>query len=158
MKWILFRHAEKALQGYDPDLSLRGLEQSLKIVEKVKKGGLPKPSALYISTKKRTAQTFKPLSEYCGLKVQIRAELTERVPGETREKFRIRIQEFLLKLMLTHQESETIYLCTHYDWIEEFLSIVESDEDITRYTNWPSAQHMVLEKNTLWKLVKFEGI
>lgn len=158
MMWVLFRHGEKTMQGHDPELSPRGHEQARKILEKVQKGGLPKPHALYVSTKQRTLQTFAPLSTGTKVPSQIRAELTERVPGETVEKFRFRIQEFLVRLMLQHKDNEVIYLCTHFDWIEEFLTIVESDTDLTRCQHWPSAQHMVFEKKELWHLLKYEGI
>lgn len=158
MMWVVFRHGEKELQGHDPDLSSRGHEQARRLVEKVRKGQLPKPNALYVSTKKRTLQTFSPLGREFKVKPQIRAELTERVPGETVEKFRFRIQEFLLKLMLQHQDNEVIYLCTHFDWIEEFLTTIECDADLSRCHHWPSAQHMVFEKKELWHLLKYEGL
>lgn len=158
MIWVVFRHGEKSLQGFDPELSQRGQDQAQKILLKVKAGALPKPSALYVSTKKRSAQTFQPLSESLNLKSLIRADLTERVPGETRDKFRRRIQEFLLKVMLEHKENEVVYVCTHSDWIDEFLTMIECDSDLARCHYWPSAQHMVFEKKEIWHLLKYEGI
>jgi len=158
MIWVVFRHGEKSLEGFDPGLSPRGLEQAEKVFQKVKAGQLPKPTALFVSTKKRSAQTFGPLSANAKIKAQIRAELTERVPGETREKFRLRIQEFLLKLMLEHKETDVIYLCTHSDWIDEFLTMIECDSDLSRCHYWPSAQHMVFDKKEIWHLLKYEGL
>jgi broad specificity phosphatase PhoE len=158
MMWVLFRHGEKQMQGFDPELSPQGFIQAQKILEKVKSGKLPKPHALYVSTKKRTAQTFEPLSREFRLKSQIKAELTERVPGETSEKFRFRIQEFLVRLLLQHQDNETLYLCTHFDWIEEFMSVIESDTDLSRYSNFGAGQFILFEKKELWHMLKCEGL
>ena len=158
MKWVIFRHGEKQMQGFDPELTPRGHIQAKAIAEKVNSGKLPKPNALYVSTKRRTSQTFEPLALQCRLKTQIKAELTERVHGETPEKFRFRIQEFLVKLLLLHQDNEVIYLCTHYDWVEEFLTVIESDSDLTRYTNFGAGQYILFEKKELWHLLKCEGV
>ncbi len=158
MMWVIFRHGEKQTTGFDPELTSRGLEQAQNIVKKVKSGHLPKPQALYVSTKKRTTQTLSPLAQEFHLKTQIKAELTERVPGETHEKFRFRIQEFLVKLLLLHQDHEVIYLCTHYDWIEEFLSVIESDTDLSRYSQFGAAQYILFDKNELWHFIRSEGV
>lgn len=156
--WVIFRHGEKQIQGFDPELTPRGLLQAQKVLQKVQANELPKPHALYVSTKRRTAQTLEPLAQQYRMKIQIKAELTERVPGETSEKFRLRIQEFLVKLLLLHQDNEVIYLCTHYDWIEEFLSVIESDSDLSRYANFGAGQYILFEKKELWHLLKCEGL
>lgn len=158
MIWIIFRHGEKQIQGFDPELTPKGLTQAKSILEKVKTGKLPKPNALYVSTKKRTAQTLEPVASQFKMKTQIKAELTERVPGETAEKFRFRIQEFLVKLLLLHQDNEVLYLCTHIDWIEEFMSVIESDSDLSRYANFSPAQYIMFEKKELWHVLKCEGV
>lgn len=158
MKWVIFRHGEKQIQGFDPELSAKGLKQAQNLAEKVKAGKLPKPHALYVSTKRRTLQTFEPLGTFAKVKPQIKAELTERVPGETSEKFRFRIQEFLVKLLLLHQDHEVIYLCTHFDWIEEFLTVIESDSDLSRYTSFNSAQYIAFEKKELWHVLGTETL
>ncbi len=158
MIWILFRHGEKQIQGFDPELSEAGHAQAKSILEKVKSGKLPKPNALYVSTKKRTAQTLDPLAQNFRMKTVIRAELTERVPGETSEKFRLRIQEFLVRLLLFHQDNEVIYLCTHYDWIEEFFTTIESDQDLSRYSNFSPAKYIMFEKKELWHVLKCESV
>lgn len=158
MMWVIFRHGEKQIQGFDPELTPKGHTQAQAILEKVKAGKLPKPNAIYVSTKKRTTQTLEPLAKQFRMKPQIKVELTERVPGETQEKFRFRIQEFLVKLLLLHQDNEVIYLCTHFDWVEEFLTVIESDSDLTRYTNFAAAQYILFEKKELWHLLKCEGV
>lgn len=158
MIWVLFRHGDKQNTGHDPELSREGHEQAKRIAAKAKSGGLPKPTALYVSTKVRTRQTFEPLSQLLGVPLVIKAELTERVPGETAEKFRMRIQEFLVKIMLLHKETDVVYFCSHFDWIDEFLTIIESDSDLSRCTHWPPAQHMVFEKRDVWFLAKYEGV
>ena len=156
--WVIFRHGEKQLQGFDPELTPRGLEQARSIVKNVQSGRIPKPNVLYVSTKKRTFQTLEPLGIATKLKPQIRAELTERVPGESTEKFRLRIQEFLVRLILYHQDHEVIYLCTHYDWIEEFLSTIECDTDLLRYSNFGAAQYILFDKKELWHFIRSELI
>ncbi len=158
MMWVIFRHGEKQIQGFDPELTPRGHTQAKAIAEKVKAGKLPKPNVLYVSTKRRTAQTLEPTASQQRMKTQIKAELTERVPGETPEKFRFRIQEFLVKLLLLHQDNEVIYLCTHYDWVEEFLTVIESDSDLSRYANFGAAQYIWFEKKELWHFLKCEGV
>lgn len=158
MKWVIFRHGDKQKEGFDPGLTELGIAQSQKIIAKVKAQNLPKPSVIYVSTKKRAIQTLEPLATAFGMKPIIKAELTERVSGESVDKFKFRIQEFLVKVMLLHKDNEAIYFCTHYDWIEEFLNIIESDSDLSRCTHWPSAQHMVFEKKDLWSLIKYEGL
>lgn len=158
MKWVILRHGDKHKEGFDPELSPEGHIQAQKILQKVKLGELPKPTALIVSTKKRTYQTLAPLSQNLGLPLMIKAELTERVPGETQDKFRKRIQEFLVKAMLLFNDRDVIYFCTHFDWIEEFLNIIECESDLSRCTHWPPAQHMVFEKRDLWYLAKYEGV
>lgn len=158
MIWVIFRHGEKQTQGHDPELTARGQSQAQKILEKIKAGQLPKPSAFYVSTKKRTAQTFQPAASHLKMKSQIKAELTERVPGETPDKFRFRIQEFLVKLILFHQDNEVLYLCTHFDWIEEFFSIIESDQDLSRYSSFSSCQYIMFDKKELWHVLKSEVV
>lgn len=157
MIWVIFRHGEKQVQGFDPELAAQGHIQAKSILEKVKSNKLPKPNALYVSTKKRTAQTFEPLASHYSTKSQIKAELTEKVPGETQEKFRFRIQEFLVKLLLLHQDNEVIYICTHYDWIEEFLSVIECDTDLSRYSNFGTGHYIMFDKKELWHILKHEG-
>jgi broad specificity phosphatase PhoE len=158
MQWVILRHGDKELIGHDPELSPKGKTQALQLCEKVKAGNLPPPTALLVSTKKRTYQTLQPLSDTYKIPLSIKAELTERVPGESSEKFRKRIQEFLVKLMLFSQDRDVIYMCTHYDWIDEFLSTLECESDLSRCTHWPPAQHMVFEKRELWYLAKYEGV
>ncbi len=158
MIWVLFRHGEKQMQGFDPELTPNGHAQAKRILELVQSGKLPKPNALYVSTKKRTAQTFAPLATHARQPTTIRVELTERVLGETAEKFRLRIQEFLVRLLLYHQDNEVIYLCTHYDWIEEFFTTIESDQDLSRYSNFSPAKYIMFEKKELWHVLKCEGV
>ncbi|MFN8846898.1 MAG: phosphoglycerate mutase family protein [Bdellovibrionales bacterium] len=155
---MILRHGDKELTGHDPNLSQKGQTQALHFCEKVKAGRLPAPTALLVSTKKRTYQTLQPLSDTFKIPLTIKAELTERVPGESVEKFRKRIQEFLVKLMLFSQDRDVIYMCTHFDWIDEFLTVIECESDLSRCNHWPPAQHMVFEKRDLWYLTKYEGV
>jgi broad specificity phosphatase PhoE len=158
MKWVIFRHGEKQNSGFDPELTAQGHRQAGRILSRIQEGKLPKPNALYVSTKKRTAQTFDPLSQHFKLKAQIRAELTERVTGESKEKFRFRIQEFLVRLLLQHPDQDVIYLCTHFDWIEEFMSIIEGDQDLSRLSTFSSGQFIFFDKKELWHVVKCETL
>ncbi len=158
MMWVLFRHGEKQIQGFDPELTPTGQAQAQALLEKVKAGKLPKPHAIYVSTKRRTAQTLEPLARQFKMKTQVKAELTEKVPGETPEKFRFRIQEFLVKLLLLHQDHEVIYLCTHFDWLEEFLTVIESDSDLSRFSHFTPAQYILFEKKELWHFLKSENV
>lgn len=159
MRLVLFRHAEKQNDGTaNPKLSTYGLQQALKLAQEVNLKKIPIPQVLMASPRIRAQQTFDPLSKKLGLKISISQLLNERQPSETAVDFRRRIQELLVLLQMDFQKNECLFLCTHYDWVEEFLTIIECSTDLTKYSNWASAQWLWLDKKDLWDVVKFDQI
>lgn len=161
MKLILFRHAEKSSdKSYDPPLSSYGQLQAKKLAQEIFSKKLPKPHAFYVSSRVRTHQTFGEAAQMAGLKLKTSTLLDERQVNEKPADFRRRIQELLVTLQLDYPGKECIYLCTHFDWIEEFLSVIECSTDLmsVQYHSWAPAQWMLLEKTELWDLEKFARI
>ncbi len=159
MRLVLFRHAEKQHDGTaNPKLSAYGAQQALKLAQDVSVKNLPTPQVLMASPRIRTQQTLSPLAQNLGLKVSIYEPLNERLPNESVADFRRRIQELLVHTQMDYQKNECVYLCTHYDWIEEFLTIIECNTDLTKYSQWSSAQWLWLDKKELWEFVKFDHV
>ncbi len=72
-------NVEGRIQGRsDPELSPRGIEQSLALLELLKHRPL---STIYTSTLKRSILTAQPISRYSGLPIHKRAELDEMAFG-----------------------------------------------------------------------------
>lgn len=85
MRIFVARHGETLwnvegrIQGRsDPELSPRGVEQSLALLELLKNRSL---STIYTSTLKRSILTAKPISHYFGLPIHKRSELDEMAFG-----------------------------------------------------------------------------
>jgi hypothetical protein len=78
--------------------------------------------------------------------------LTELHDGEPRKHMSERIQKFISYL---EKQTGVIFLCSHFDWIEEFLIQVPCDQDLFRYGSWAPGQYMVFEiQEGLWHLEK----
>lgn len=158
MKFVLFRHAHKGIVPFeDPELSLQGYEQAALILDLIKKENLPKPTHLYASPKRRTAQTFYPTSKEFNLKIEVQPDLDQQNPQEANLDFRKRVQHFLKQIENAQLPDSVIFACTHYDWIEESMALISCDKDLNsfEFSHWSPTQHIVfeLEKNH-WKLLK----
>lgn len=161
MKLILFRHAEKSAEkSYDPPLSPYGFLQSKKLAQEIFSKKFPHPNAFYVSSRIRTHQTFAEAAKMLGLKLKISTLLDEKQVNEKSSDFRRRIQELLVNLQLDYPGKECVYLCTHFDWIEEFLSVIECSTDLlqAKYHSWAPAQWMSFEKSELWDLENFSQV
>ncbi len=159
MQFFLFRHAEKERSfSVDPSLSSRGLNQALALAQLVTDGELSKPTVLLSSPKLRAQQTFQPLAKDLQLRVQITPDLLERQSQESSLQFVKRIKSTIAQV---EKLSGVIYAVTHYDWIEDFLTVVSSDTDFYEgaYHSWPSGQLMEFEiKDGLWQLNNFRNL
>lgn len=157
MKFVLFRHGSKGFTPFeDPELNAQGFQQSVQIAELVKKESLPEPTVLFVSPKRRTSQTFYPLSKEFAVKMQIREELDLRQPDESLKQFRNRIQIFL-DFVAGQKNEDVVFACTHYDWIEESLTVIECDRNLNsfEFSHWAPSQYLVFEvDNTGWKVLK----
>ncbi len=158
MKLVLFRHGDKKMDSFtDPDLSPKGHSQSQKIVDEILSKRISTPDVLISSPRKRTAQTLQKTADRFKLKILQKAELDQRGPKESHNEFRKRIQGFLITLQLDYADAKTIFLCTHIDWVEEFMNIIESSTDLSQaqFQSFGTAQWVEFEKNDLWDVVRY---
>jgi broad specificity phosphatase PhoE len=154
MKFVLFRHAQKGITPFeDPELSLKGFEQSGGLVDLIKNKSLPAPTFLFISPRRRTSQTFYPISKHYSLTPQVSDLLDQRKNEESSLQFRQRVQTFLKELELRNSE-DTVFACTHYDWLEEAMSLIHCDRDLStfEFSHWAPTQYVIFEiENNFWK-------
>jgi phosphohistidine phosphatase SixA len=158
LKLVLFRHGDKKLAlSSDPDLSPKGLQQSQKLVEDIISKKISKPDVLIVSPRRRTGQTFQKVADHFAIELTTRKELDQQHTHESRSDFRKRIQGFLITLQLDYTDEKTIYLCSHIDWVNEFMSIIETSADITKpqFHNFRSAQWVEFKKNEIWDVMNY---
>ena len=133
MKFVLFRHAHKGLMPFeDPELSPRGFTQAAAILNLIQEKVLPPPTRLCVSPRRRTSQTLYPVSRALGLQMETVPGLDQREGTETSAEFRARITSFV-KDLRSAGESEIVYACTHYDWIEESMGLIDCDRDLSSF-------------------------
>jgi hypothetical protein len=119
---------------------------------------------MFCSPRKRTQETLSFAAEQSRIKIAKTPLLDLRAPSESQKDFRLRIQEFLVGFQLDVPDSPTkppsVYVCTHQDWAEEFLTIVESSTDLTqpKFGIWHSGQYMYFAKTDLWHLMDFNRL
>lgn len=161
MDVILFRHAKKGFMPYDdPGLSPEGIIQSEHLPALVQKHHLPTPTALWASEKIRTHQTFKGLSVAFGLGLITRPELNLRADFESQKMFQTRVHSLIDELSVTSQKqvsNQVIYLCTHYDWIEESMILIPCDRNLLsfEFSSWAPTQFVHFRASAdLWKFVE----
>lgn len=158
MKFVLFRHAHKGILPFeDPELSLQGFEQALRISDLVIKNNLATPTQLFCSPKRRTSQTFYPTAQKLGLKIEARPDLDQRASQESSLEFRNRVLKFLQQTEKLQNDKPTIFACTHYDWIEEAMALINCDKDLNsfEFSHWPPTQYVEFEiQNNLWKVIQ----
>lgn len=146
MKLYLFRHAEKASPFLpDPVLSENGMQQAIALLEKVQNQELPKPTQLWVSPRVRARQSFQRISESIQIPLQIHAELDEKMSGENHHEFRDRVDRFLTK---AGNQVGVLFICSHYDWLEESLQLIPCDTDLMHeiHSHWGSLQYMAFDK------------
>jgi broad specificity phosphatase PhoE len=157
MKFVLFRHASKGITPFeDPELTPQGFQQSLHIVDLIKNGVLPTPTALFVSPKRRAAQTFYPLSKEFSLSMEVKLELDLRLHEESAAQFRKRISGFLEDLE-NFKTGDVVFACSHMDWIEESMSLINCDKNLNsfEYSHWAPTQFLAFDINhSEWKVLK----
>ncbi|MGZ3774232.1 MAG: phosphoglycerate mutase family protein [Pseudobdellovibrionaceae bacterium] len=149
MKIYLFRHAQKAIDFTgDPDLTPEGHSQALKLLDKVLKNEIPQPTALWVSPRKRTRSTFRPLSKHFSVPLTDQEALLEQQSNENLKQFRTRIEKVFDKAA-KHTEP-VIFLCSHYDWITEAMSVVSCDTDLSsdEFMHWSPCQYIGWENQS----------
>lgn len=158
MDLLLFRHAEKDPFGPDPLLTTRGEEQARRLPAEVSKTALGGPILLLSSPKRRAIETLRPLASAWELALTVDPALDERHRNETHLDFKRRVGLFIESLA-QRPEQESLILCSHLDWIEEFRTRLECAEDLTRFPfdHWPSSQSLHLRRESPqepWRVVK----
>lgn len=161
MKIYLFRHAQKAMDfSGDPDLTSEGLAQATKLLGKVLKKEMPRPTALWVSPKKRTHSTFRQISQALEIPLQIHDDLSEQKTDESLQEFRKRIQN--LFELATKQKDEVIFMCSHYDLVVEAMTVLPCDKDLqtAEFTQWAPCQFIGLAESSdgIFKFLEFKRL
>lgn len=161
MKIYLFRHAQKAMDfSGDPDLTSEGFSQATQLLDRVLKNEMPRPTALWVSAKKRTHSTFRQVSQALEIPLQIHDELSEQKTGESLHQFRQRIQSLIE--FATSQQDEVIFMCSHYDLVVEAMTVLPCDKDLqtAEFTQWAPCQYIGLEKTSdgIFKFLEFKRL
>lgn len=165
MDVVLFRHAKKGMLPFeDPGLTPEGMMQSERLPDIVRKYNLPAAKALWASEKIRTHQTFQGLASTLNLTTETKAELNLRSEVETQKMFQKRVEILIDELSVSacnDPVKNCVYLCTHYDWIEEAMALIPSDKNLLsfEFSTWAPAQFVHFKItldpiNTVWKFVK----
>jgi broad specificity phosphatase PhoE len=154
MKVILFRHAEKQ-SGFGEDLTLSslGTKQAFALKDLIESGKFPKPDVMYTSPKKRSLETFEPLARAISLPIQKDPNLDEQGKSENVIVFRSRIHQFIDNI--ESDSKQTIFICTHLDWIEQFATLLSCDTDLHALVNftWNPAAYMIFDVQDIWHLI-----
>lgn len=158
---VLIRHAQKDfLPPEDPGLNEKGQQQAQRLFELIHKKNLPTPTELWCSTKIRTKQTLVPMAEELSLGFFIKDELNLRSYQESLKDFRFRLQKIINELtdQSKSKQEQNIFLCTHYDVIEELMTLIPCDKDLTgfEFSHWAPSQFVIFELSDLdyWKFIK----
>ena len=158
MKFVLFRHAQKGFVPFDdPELSPKGFAESAKIPDLIRRSVLPVPTRLLVSPKRRTAQTFYPTAKDFDLDLVVERNLDQRNAEEGPNQFRERIRLFIEQVSDEKAADGCFFACTHYDVIEESMSLIPCDRDLNTFelSHWAPVQYVVFEiKSGLWKYIK----
>ncbi|MBC7740891.1 MAG: histidine phosphatase family protein [Bdellovibrionaceae bacterium] len=160
MKFVLVRHAQKGITPFeDPELNPEGFHQARVLNALVKQNELPAPTHAWASPKIRTTQTLKSMCEEQKVEVQINELLDLRLNNESVGDFHHRIQKFLdaFEKQSAKTINQTHYICTHYDWIEEAMSLIKCDKDLKsfEFSHWSPAQFVIFEiLDGTWTLIR----
>lgn len=142
----------------NPSLSAKGHEQSRKLLELTKNKTLPAPTVCLFTDMVRTKETLQDLITHYSPKTEIKPELFLRSYSESSQSFRSRVQKFVnFYTYLASQpenKNQVIYACTHYDWVEEAMTVIDSDKNLNSYefAGWAPAQYIEfhITEDGLW--------
>lgn len=144
----IFRHAQKAMDfSGDPDLTEAGHLQAQNLLQKVLKKELPQPTQLWTSPRVRAQSTLRPLAQHLKVPLQIQDSLVEQRADEDMTDFRQRVQRTLEQA--AHLKNEVVFMCSHYDWVVEAMSVAPADKDLSDndFVHWTPAQHVGFKVN-----------
>ena len=155
MKIGLFRHGEKESEWTpDPRLNPVGQHQALELKQSVELGILPKPTRLIASPKIRAVLTLSPLARALNLPLEKSESLDERKNSEDAAQFKKRIVKVIESFPAG--PDEIIFLCSHLDWIEEFLNQVPCDTDLHQLSefSWNPGAYLIFDIEVIWHLTQ----
>lgn len=145
---VIFRHGHKEFSAdFDPNLSPKGFDQSTALLNAVQADKIPQPTHCWFSPRKRTRQTLEKAIDFFKPVTALKNELDVRASEETLADFRKRITACLNELEQKSSHKDCYYLCTHYDWLEEFLTTVNSNKDFNQpqFWTWAPADYMIFD-------------
>lgn len=149
MIFILFRHGHKSMEPPEnPSLSAKGHEQSRKLLEMTKGKVLPAPTVCLFSNMIRTKETLHDLIENFKPKSELKNDLNLRDLKETSQQFRARVQKLInfytFQAAQPENKNQVVYACTHYDWVEEAMTVINCDKNLNSYefAGWAPAQYI----------------
>jgi broad specificity phosphatase PhoE len=145
MRLVLFRHGHKQFSmDNDPSLSDRGYIQATHLLDLVEKKQLPLPTQCWFSEKKRTFETLSALDQIPNIQWLKKSHLNERTPKEDTSQFQSRISSALKEFTKSATPNEVLFICTHYDWIEDAMSLIPCDKNLTsfEFINWAPGQYI----------------
>lgn len=149
MIFVLLRHGHKSMDPPEnPSLSAKGHEQSRKLLDMVKSKVIPAPTVCLFTDMVRTKQTLHDLIENYKPKSEYKADLNMRDHTETAQQFRARVQKLInlytFQASQPENKNQVVYACTHYDWVEEAMTVIDCDKNLDSYefAGWAPAQYL----------------
>lgn len=149
MIFVLLRHGHKSMDPPEnPSLSAKGHEQSRKLLDMVKSKVIPAPTVCLFTDMVRTKQTLHDLIENYKPKSEYKADLNMRDHTETAQQFRARVQKLInlytFQASQPENKNQVVYACTHYDWVEEAMTVIDCDKNLNSYefAGWAPAQYL----------------
>lgn len=149
MIFVLLRHGHKTMDPPEnPSLSAKGHEQSRKLLQMAESKAIPKPTVCLFSDKIRTKQTLHDLIENYKPKAELKTDLNMREHTETAQQFRARVQKLInlytFQASQPENKNQVVYACTHYDWVEEAMTVIDCDKNLNSYefAGWAPAQYL----------------
>lgn len=145
---VIFRHGHKQFSiDENPPLSPKGLEQAKNLEQLIQSQVLPVPTHCWFSPKLRTRQTLESCFKSSAAFTFEKNELNTREIDETTKNFRNRIQKFFNEINARNNPKEIHFVCTHYDWIEEALTVIDADAGLNSYelSSWAPGQFALFE-------------
>ena len=134
--FILVRHAEKANDGKDPELSAEGLERSERLSELLKNSNI---SSIYSTNFKRTRGTVEPLSN----KIKVGVNNYERMTVEA------------LEDLTRENEGSTILIAGHSNTVPQIANALLGRNE---FQNFPDTEYGTILIISVWEVGKVASV
>lgn len=149
--WI-FRHGRRQTFAENPNLNEEGQRQAQDLLLSVSEKKIPKPTEILTSPLRRAVQTFDLLAESLDLPLTQWSSLRQRTSNESAQAFTERVEEAIH--ILSQKIGQTVFICSHHDWIEECMIRIPSSMPSEKLTDgWCPGHYKFFNiKNGLWEL------